>query len=91
MSRCSWNSDGVQCKWPGTFSPGLNGGGPWRCFWHRELGADFESQAKGRAATDASYRWDESPEACWAAREASKPKYIPKNPDAEDPPEQVAA
>ena len=68
MSRCSWNSNGEQCKFPGAFSPSLNGGGPWRCFWHRDLGADVASQVAGAQIVTRSQMWDGTPVSYWAMR-----------------------
>jgi hypothetical protein len=57
MSRCCWNSGELQCRFPGTFSPGLNGGGPWKCVWHKELGSDAIDQKAGAEIVTRSHLW----------------------------------
>lgn len=78
MSRCTWNSEGVQCKFPGVMSTGLNGGGPWRCAWHFPLGAHPSDQRAGKGIVDESLKWDGTAEQYLAwRRNKARPTPIP--------------
>lgn len=68
MSQCSWMCGPDQCRWPGVFSASLNGGGPWRCYWHKDLGAHPEDQRAGAEIVAQSKQWDGESDSYFAAR-----------------------
>lgn len=74
MSRCGWNSDGQQCHFPGVFSHGLNGGGPWKCAWHFHLQGTRDDQMTGALIVSKSQEWDGTAEQYneWRSQRANR-------------------
>lgn len=50
-SRCSTSG----CQYPGVFSEGTNGGGPWWCPWHREERTGPISESFANASHEVPY------------------------------------
>ncbi len=53
MSSCTYLANGIECKFPGTFSHGTLGDGRWMCALHRAS----DGQEQGAAIVARSERW----------------------------------
>jgi hypothetical protein len=64
---CAWKADGDQCRYPGTCSSGLLGGGPWYCSFHfsctsAAYGAEVVNASRDYVHTHPRDRFPEVPE-----------------------------
>lgn len=53
FEQCSWETDGRQCRFPGSVSHSVTGGGPWYCAKH----ARCSDGRTGAAIVNASMSW----------------------------------